>query len=110
MTVNVDKWSYSMAKKDPFPNEWEEVFNLSEEDIESPPFLFVWEDSVLWDLPDPYCCIVRSYNRKDNKLREYAYKREGVARAKIQELAQEGCEITVLTQEVVATINYDHET
>lgn len=95
-----------MAKKDPFPNNWKEVFELDDEDFESPPFLHVWEDSVVWDLPDPYCCIVRSYNRKDNQLKEYAYKRESSAQAKIQELAFSGEEITILTQQFVATINY----
>jgi hypothetical protein len=110
-TVNADKWSSPyMAKKDPFPNEWEEVFNLSEKDIESPEFIVVLEDSVVWDLPDPFCCIVRSYNRKDNTLREYAYKREGVAQRKIQDLALDGLELTILTKTFVATINYNDET
>jgi hypothetical protein len=95
-----------MAKKDPFPNNWKEVYELEDDEIESPPFLHVWEDSVVWDLPDPYCCIVRAYNRKDNKLREYAYKRESSAQAKIQELAFIGEELTILTQVYVATINY----
>lgn len=95
-----------MAKKDPFPNDWDEVYNLDEESILTPPFIEVLQDSVLWDLPDPYCCVVRSYNRKERKLREFAYKREGVAQAKIQELASNGEEITVLTQNFIGTINY----
>jgi hypothetical protein len=95
-----------MAKKDPFPNQWQEVFDLDDDDIESPPFLHVWEDSVVWELPDPYVCLVRAYNRKDNCLKEYAYKREKVAQTKIRELALQGHEITVLTQAICATINY----
>lgn len=98
-----------MARNDPFPNEWEEVFNMSEEDILSPPFSDVLEDSVLWHLPDPYCCVLRSYNRKERKLKEYAYKRHGIAQAKIQELAKRGEEITVLTQDFIGTINYKHD-
>lgn len=98
-----------MAKKDPFPNQWQEVFDLDDDEIESPPFLFVWEDSVVWELPDPYVCLVRAYNRNDNQLREYAYKREKVAQSKIQELARMGHEITVLTQQVCATINYSDD-
>lgn len=95
-----------MAKKDPFPNDWEEVESLDDEDIDSMPFIEVLGLSVEWDLPDPYCCVVRAYNRKDSKLREYAYKREGTARQKIAELAQQGIEVLVLTQQYVATINY----
>ena len=95
-----------MAKKDPFPNEWEDVFNIDEEDFLTPPFNEVLEDSVLWDLPDPYCCIVRSYNRKDAKLKEYVYKQEGRATARIKELAGLGYEITILTQSYVGILNY----
>lgn len=110
LTVNVDRWSCNIvAKKDPFPNEWQAVFNLDDDQIEQAPFIEVFEDTSVWDLPDPYCCIVRSYNRSDNKLREYAYKREGVAQLKIKELAIQGLEVTLLTQNFVATINYPDE-
>ena len=95
-----------MARKDPFPNEWTEVFNIDEEDFLRPPFNEVLEESVSWDLPDPYCCIVRSYNRKDAKLREYVYKQEGRASKRIRELAGLGYELTIITQEYVGIINY----
>ena len=95
-----------MAKKDPFPNEWQEVFNIDEEDFLRPPFNEVLEESVSWDLPDPYCCIVRSYNRKAAKLREYVYKQEGRASKRIRELAELGYELTIITQEYVGILNY----
>ena len=95
-----------MAKNDPFPNEWEEVSNIDESDFFTPPFNEVLEDSVAWYLPDPYYCIVRSFNRKGLKMREYAYKRETVARNKIKELAALGYEITILTQGYVGILNY----
>ena len=95
-----------MAKKDPFPNDWEEVFNMDESDLESPPFVDVLEDSVIWHLPDPYCCIIRSYNRKDAKVKEYAYKQEGKAQSKIKELAGIGCELTLITQAYIGVLNY----
>jgi hypothetical protein len=110
VTVNVDRWGLNIvAKKDPFPNEWEEVFNIDESDILSPPFIDVLEDSVIWHLPDPYCCVVRAYNRSEHKVREFAYKRESIARAKIKELAENGDELTILTQAMVATINYSDD-
>ena len=95
-----------MARKDPFPNDWEEVFNMDESDLVSPPFIDVLEDSVLWHLPDPYCCIIRSYNRKDAKVKEYAYKQEGKAQSKIKELAGIGCELTLITQAYIGVLNY----
>jgi hypothetical protein len=98
-----------MAKKDPFPNNWQDVFELDDDDFESPPFIHVWEDSVVWELPDPFICVIRSYNRKDNQLKEYAYKRESVAQAKIMELATQGDELTILTQQFIGTINYSSD-
>lgn len=95
-----------MAKKDPFPNNWKDIYELEDDEFESPPFLHVYEDSVLWELPDPFCCVVRAYNRKNNQLKEYAYKRESSAQAKIRELAIKGEELTILTQQFIGTINY----
>ena len=95
-----------MAKNDPFPNEWEEVSNIDESDFFTPPFNEVLEDSVVWHLPDPYYCIIRSFNRKGLKMREYAYKQEGRATARIEELARLGYEITILTQKYVGILNY----
>ena len=104
--ARISSWGSTMAKKDPFPNEWEEVNGLSDSDIEACPFIEILQDSVVWDLPDPYCCVVRAYNRKHSKVTEYAYKREGVARQKIAQLAEQGIEVLVLTQQYVATLNY----
>ena len=107
--VSVGRWSCVVAKKDPFPNDWEEVFNMDESDLVSPPFVDVLEDSVIWHLPDPYCCIIRSYNRKDAKIKEYAYKQEGKARSKIKELADIGCELTLITQAYIGVLNYPND-
>ena len=95
-----------MARKDPFPNDWEEVHGLSDSDLETHAFIDILQESVVWELPDPYCCVVRAYNRKDKKIKEYAYKREVIAHQKITELAEQGIEVLVLTQQYVATINY----
>lgn len=95
--------------KDPFPNEWDEVFNLDEDEIDTPPFIEVLQDSMLWHLPDPYCAVVRVFNRKENKLKEYAYRREGVANQKIKDAAQQGYEVTVLTDEIIGAINYKED-
>lgn len=95
-----------MAKKDPFPNDWEEVQNLSDDEIETYPFDEVMEDVMTWDLPDPYCAVVRVYNPKTKKLKEYAYKLESKAHDRIRESALADDEVTILTQAVIGCINY----
>ena len=95
-----------MARKDPFPNDWEEVKNLSEDDIETPQFHEVITDFMSWHLPDPYCAVIRVYNRKTNKLKEYAYKIESKATERIRESALADDEVTILTQAVIGVVNY----
>ena len=98
-----------MSKKDPFPNDWDEVYNMDDEDFQTPAFIEVIEDSSLWILPEPYCCVLRAYNRKENKLKEYAYRRDVTARQKVYQLAKEGHEVTVMTPAVIAVINYPED-
>jgi len=98
-----------MAKKDPFPNNWEEVQNLDDDEIETHPFNEVIENVMTWDLPDPYCAVVRVYNPKTKKLKEYAYKVESKAHDRIRESALADDEVTILTQAVIGCINYMNE-
>ncbi len=95
-----------VTKKDPFPNDWEEVSSMGDDEFLTPQFGEVMEDSMLWLLPDPYCCVVRCFDRKQNKLKEFAYRREAVAQTRIKELAEEGHELTVMTPAVIAVLNY----
>ena len=96
-----------MARKDPFPNEWEDVSNTSPEEFETATFEEVLEEMTQWDLPDPFFCVIRAYNRKTNKLKEYAYKHEGIAHKRLKQLADSGEELTILVQSFIGTINYD---
>jgi hypothetical protein len=95
-----------MAKKDPFPNEWEEVNNLDDDDIETSTIEEIMEEVMAWHLPEPYCAVVRVYDRKQNKLKEYAYKLESKAHNRIRESALSDDEVTILTDSVIGTINY----
>jgi hypothetical protein len=95
-----------MAKKDPFPNEWEEVQNLNDNDIETASIEEVMEDVMTWHLPEPYCAVVRVYDRKQNKLKEYAYKLESKANNRIRDHALSDDEVTILTNNLIGTINY----
>lgn len=96
-----------MAKKDPFPNNWEEVKNLSDDDIETPTFKELMEDVMIWELPDPYCAVVRVFNPTTKKLKEYAYKLEHKAHERIRDSALADDEVTILTKAVIGTINYN---
>jgi len=98
-----------MSRKDPFPNDWEEVNNMDEDDFLTPPFHELLSDTMFWELPEPYCCIVRSYNRSTCKIKETAYRREGSANSLIRKLAEEGHEVTVLTPTAIAVLNYPED-
>ena len=95
-----------MAKRDPFPNNWEEVHNLDDDDFETPTFSELLEDYMEWHLPEPYCAVVRVYNPKTMKLKEYAYKLPSKAHQRIREAALSNDEVTILTDEVIGCINY----
>lgn len=92
--------------KDPFPNNWGYISKLSDDEIDSTPFKEVMGDIATWHLPEPYCCVVRVYNRKDKRLREYAYKLQSKAHQRIKEAADAGYEVTVLTDDIIGAINY----
>jgi hypothetical protein len=93
-----------MAKKDPFPNDWDEVYRTDPEDLNTGPFDEVMDEVMHWHLPDPYVCVIRSYNPKSNKVREYAYKLQSKARKRLDELSDDE-DVTILTQSYIAS-NY----
>lgn len=96
-----------MAKRDPFPNDWEEVNNLNDDDIETGTFEEIIDDVMMWHLPDPYCAVIRVYDRKHNKLKEYAYRLASKAHDRIRDAALADEEVTILTQAVIGTVNYN---
>ena len=66
----------------------------------------VMDQVMTWHLPQPYCCVLRVYNRKEFKLKEYTYKLQSKAHQRMLEAAEAGHEITILTDDVIGTINY----
>jgi hypothetical protein len=95
-----------VARKDPFPNEWQDVSDTDPEEFETATYEEILDDITQWDLPEPFYCVIRAYSRKTNKLKEYAYKHEGTARKRLLELAEKGEELTILVQEYIGTVNY----
>lgn len=90
-----------------FYNEWDEINQMPDDMFDTPDFREVMVDASSWILPDPYCAVVRAYNRKKGKLKEYVYKSPTAAARKVKELEATGDDITILTNEVIATVNYD---
>lgn len=90
-----------------FYNEWDEINEIPDEFFSTPPFAEVIADASSWILPSPYCAVVRSWNKKQGKLKEYVYRSATSAAKKVKQLEAEGLDITILTNEVIATVNYD---
>jgi hypothetical protein len=98
-----------MARKDPFPNDWEEVSSTDPEDFNTGTFDEVLSDVMEWYLPEPYVAVIRVYNRDTNKLKEYAYRVPAKAHERIQASALANEEVTILTPAIIGTINYELE-
>lgn len=92
-----------------FYHNWDEINSLPDEAFNSLPFLEVISDASSWDLPRNCTAIVRGYNRKKGKLKEYACKTVSSAHKRIQQLTDRGDDVTVLTHEAIAVLNYDPE-
>lgn len=89
-----------------FYNEWEEINDMPDDAFERVEFDEVIAGATTWHLPSPYCAIIRSWNKK-GKLKEYVYRNPHAASKKIKQLELRGEQITILTDEVIATVNYD---
>ena len=76
-----------MAKKDYFPNNWQEYKDADDEDFIPHTFeeLMSWKVGQ-WELPSSVCCMVRTMNVHTKKVKEYTYQRRNAAQQKVQEL------------------------
>ena len=90
-----------------FYNEWDEINEMSDDDFDQPEYKDVLMDASSWHLPSPYCAIIRSWNKTKSKLKEFVYRNPHAAAEKIKQLGLRGDHVTILTKEVIATINYD---
>lgn len=90
-----------------FYNEWDEIQGMSDDEFERPEFRDVLMDATSWELPEAYCAVIRAYNKDKGKLKEYVYRTPQAASKKIKQLELRGDHVTILTNEVIVTINYD---
>ena len=55
-----------------------------------------------WEIPEPYLCVIRVFNKKTGKIKEYSYKQANAANNKIQQLTTDpDNEITIADDEEV---------
>jgi len=90
-----------------FHNDWEQINSMPDEAFNRVPFIEMISDASSWEMPPTHVAVVRAYNRKKGKLKEYACKTIDSAQKRIQHLAERGDDVTVLTHEAIAVINYD---
>jgi hypothetical protein len=83
-----------------FPNNWEEVHSAKDDDFETCSFEEFMTGMSIWQLPSSHQFLMRVYNSKTNKVKEYAYKQESAARKRLQK------ECADTNNEIVLCDNY----
>ena len=66
-----------------FPNNWEEIHGAHDDDFETCTFEEFMTGMSMWHLPSSHSFLMRVYNTKTNKVKEYAYKRDDMARKRL---------------------------
>ena len=66
-----------------FPNNWQDVFEADDDQFETCTFEEFMTGMSIWQLPSSHAFLMRVYNTKTKKVKEYAYKREDMARKRL---------------------------
>jgi hypothetical protein len=76
-----------MAKKEYFPNNWQEYKDTSDDNFIPHTFeeLMSWKVAG-WELPSSVCCLIRVTNTDTKKVVEHVYQRRSAAQEKIAKL------------------------
>ena len=76
-----------MAKKEYFPNNWQEYKDTSDDNFIPHTFeeLMYWKVAG-WELPSSVCCLIRVTNTDTKKVVEHVYQRRSAAQEKIAKL------------------------
>jgi hypothetical protein len=88
-----------------FFSRYEEVQDYPTDRLKRPNFDEVHTDAGTWILPAPYVCILRAWNAKNSKLKEYSFKRLTPAHHKICVLMSNGYEVLILTPKVMGIVD-----
>ena len=92
-----------MAKKDYFPNNWQEYKDLEDEHFIPHTFEEIMSWKVAgWELPSSVCCIIRVSNIETKKVTELVYQKHSAAQAKVNALINtHNVEVTVVDHDSI---------
>jgi len=76
-----------MAKKDYFPNNWQEYKDLDDDHFIPHTYEEIMSWKVAgWELPSSVCCIIRVSDIETKKVTELVYQKQSAAQAKVNAL------------------------
>lgn len=76
-----------MAKKDYYPNNWQEYKDADDSDFIPHTFEEIMSWKVAgWELPSSVCCVIRTTNINTKKVKEIVYQQRSAAERKVEEL------------------------
>ena len=100
-----------MSKQPYYPNNWRAFKDAPDETFETLTFdeFMDWKIAG-WQIPSSVYCIVRDYNKRTGKIKEYVYQRPDHAEMKLNNLMLRGdSEITVTTDNQVTILRPEED-
>lgn len=100
-----------MSKQPYYPNNWRAFKDAPDETFETLTFdeFMDWKIAG-WQIPSSVYCIVRDYNKRTGKIKEYVYQRPDHAEKKLNNLMLRGdSEITVTTDNQVTILRPEED-
>jgi HD-like signal output (HDOD) protein len=94
---------YLMAKKEYFPNNWQEYKDTDDSHFIPHTFEEIMSWKVAgWELPSSVCCMIRVMNLDTKKVTEHVYSKRSAAKAKVDQLIKTpNIEFTVADHESI---------
>ena len=76
-----------MAKKQYYPNNWQEYKDLDDDNFIPHTFeeIMSWKVGG-WELPSSVCCVIRVTDADTKKVTEYVYQKHSAAQSKVNQL------------------------
>ncbi len=100
-----------MTKQPYYPNNWRAFKDAPDETFETLTFdeFMDWKIAG-WQIPSSVYCIVRDYNKRTGKIKEYVYQRPDHAEKKLNNLMLKGdSEITITTDNQVTILRPEED-
>ena len=69
--------------KSEFPNNWQDIKDANDDQFETCTFEEFMTGMSIWELPSSHAFLMRVYNTKTHKVREYAYKQDHHAQKRL---------------------------